>query len=101
MKKWSVPFITETTDIWEVEAGNKSQATMIATLARQRFVDGHDKESGDTPPNLDAPTHSHQTKFQLGTIRETVGAEALTRIAGGSEHAGQDAPRRIKDQPQA
>lgn len=97
-KQWSVPFITETTEIWEVEANTKQQAQHEATMARAAHL--FDVEHGNESNHV--PTHSHVTKFQLGTIRETVGAEALTRIAGGSEHAGDEvATRRIKDQPQA
>lgn len=78
MKRWSVPFITETTDIYEVEAGNRNQAVMLATVTREKCLDAlRDGKSTDGV----APTHSHVTKFQLGVVRETVSDPS--KVAGG------------------
>ena len=55
--KFTVPFITETTELWEVEARSANEATMIATTARL---------AGDDP------THVHVSKFKLGSVRTTL-----------------------------
>jgi len=54
---YSVPFHTHTTDVFEVEASSPAEAAMHATLARQ---------SGSEP------THSHVTKFSIGTVKATI-----------------------------
>lgn len=81
MKRWSVPFITETTDIWEVEAPNERSAVMEATTKRASYL--HDTESGHEVKASDKPTHSHMTKFVLGTVRTTVDPST---VAGGASH---------------
>jgi hypothetical protein len=82
-KRWSVPFVTETTDIWEVEAPNERSAVMEATTLRSRYL--FDKEHGNEVSKADAPTHSHMTKFVLGTVRPTV--LDTSKIAGSKEPA--------------
>lgn len=51
---YPVPFITETVDIYNVEASSPSEATMKATIAR---------EKGETP------SHTRVNKFKLGTVK--------------------------------
>ena len=67
MKTWSVPFITETTDIFVVEAANKTSATW---LAEQKRAAG------------EKPTASHRTKFALGTVANVASVAA---VAGADE----------------
>ena len=55
--KFTVPFITETTELFEVEARSANEATMLATTMR---IAG------------DSPTHSHVSKFKLGVVRTTI-----------------------------
>lgn len=84
MTTWSVPFITETVELYHIEAKTKGEAVMLATIKRQRYMDAlvitaEEHES-------DAPDHSHISKFTLGTIAKAVadpdeehaGAEAAT-----------------------
>ena len=54
---WTVPFITETTELWKVKAKNRIEA---AALAMQR------RSAGQTPD------HVHQTRFVVGTVAQAV-----------------------------
>lgn len=55
--KFTVPFITEITELYEVDARSGNEATMVATERRLRGDD---------------PTHKHVTKFRLGVVRTTI-----------------------------
>lgn len=55
--KFTVPFITETTELYEFDARSATEATMMATLARAEGV---------------PPTHTSVTKFRLGSVRSTI-----------------------------
>lgn len=54
---YPVPFITETTEIFNVEASSPSEATMKATLAREAGAE---------------PDHRRVTKFKLGTVKRAI-----------------------------
>jgi hypothetical protein len=64
---YSVAFETTTVDIWEVDANNQNEATMLATIERQHYLDESD-------PDRDGygPTHSHVTKMKLLPVKPTV-----------------------------
>lgn len=63
-QKYNVPFITETTEIWQVEANTKAEATMKATMARERWRNDGTQDY----TSKDAPAHHHVSSFKLGTI---------------------------------
>lgn len=70
MKQWSVPFITETTEIYEVEAATKTHAVMVATIRRERWIASVDATVDAA--SVDAPQHTRITKFVLGTVATTL-----------------------------
>jgi len=56
-RKYSVPFTTETIEIFEVEATSPAEAAKIASTRR---LVGH------------APTHHRVTKFNIGACKPTI-----------------------------
>ena len=63
--KFNVPFITETTRIYTVEARTKVEATMLATEARL----------ADEPP-----THEFESKTRIGTVSAPVEEQKLASL---------------------
>jgi len=57
MRRYSVPYITETTDIFEVDAKSGADAVLKAEELRR---------AGTTP------THSHTSKFAIGSVKPTL-----------------------------
>jgi hypothetical protein len=73
-RKYSVPFITETTDIYEVEAQSPAHAAFDA---------GEQRRAG-TPP-----THSHATT-RLGTTKLTLEPTPIDEMNARLDAIGED-----------
>jgi len=80
MKRWSVPFVTKTTDIWEVEANTLSEATMLGVLARQRYLDALGVTGSMIEEHPDRPTHTH-SDASIGVTKATIVDEST--VPGG------------------
>lgn len=57
MSKFAVPFVEEVTSVYVVEARSRTEATMLATVARERG---------------ESPTHRHVTKFRLAPVNTVI-----------------------------